>query len=277
MNAVKPGMGRSKLLLVVGCVLAVFSAGLSASTGAPGLEAGSPLLVVAGASGKTGRLVLEPATKAGYRVRALARDPAGAREEIGADYEWTAADVRDPASLQTAMRDVTYVVCAIGATERSGPNSAEFVDFGGVKNLVDAAKAAGVRHFVLVSSVGAGGGGGVFGWLLNTLLMPGVLDWKGKGEEYLRASGIPYTILRPGGLTNAPGGEVGIRLTRGGELGGGTIARADVAAVAVYALGRRDAAGKTLEMANDEATPPGAWRSVIAALEEDVSKQATSQ
>jgi len=228
-----------------------------------------PLLLVAGASGQTGRLVLEQAEREGYRVRAMARDPEKARNEIGDSWEWMKGDVREPATLASVMAGVTYVICAIGATERSGPNSPEFVDFGGVRNLTDAARAAGVRQFVLISSAGTGGGGGAFGWLLNTVLMPGILDWKAKGEQYLRASGLDYTILRPGGLTQDPGGRAGLRFTQGDTLGGGTIARADVAMLAVHALGNSAVSRTTFEVANDESAAPGAWKHRLADLRKD--------
>lgn len=230
---------------------------------------GPPLLLVAGASGKTGRLVLEQAVKAGVRVRGMARDPVKAKAEIPGRFEWVAGDVRDPASLTAAMAGVNYVVSSIGATERSGPNSPEFVDYGGVKNLVDAAKAAGASQFILVSSTGAGGGGGASGWLLNKVLMPGILEWKAKGEGYLRASGLAYTILRPAALTDDAGGQHGIRFTQGDTMGGGTIARADVAAVAVAVLGNPAATGKTFELASDDAADSGAWRKLLSSLSKD--------
>jgi uncharacterized protein YbjT (DUF2867 family) len=63
--------------------------------------------------------------------------------------------------------------------------------------LVDAAKAAGVKKFVLVSSIGADGP------LLNPLnLFWGILFWKKRAEEYLQRSGLESTIVRPGGLVN---------------------------------------------------------------------------
>jgi uncharacterized protein YbjT (DUF2867 family) len=228
-----------------------------------------PLVLVAGASGKTGRLVLEAAVRSGFRVRGMARDPAKAKAEIPGRYEWVAGDVRDPVSLEPAMAGVDYVVCAIGATERSGPNGPEFVDYGGVKNLAESAKPAGVKQFVLVSSTGVGGGAGAYGWMLNTILMPGILEWKGKGEQALRASGLPYTILRPGGLTNDRGGQQGIRFTQGDTLGGGMIARADLATVAVAVLGNQAAVGKTLELAGDDRSSPGEWRTALGALKKD--------
>lgn len=237
----------------------------------------SPLVVVAGATGKTGRLTLGAAGAKGYRLRALARDPERARQEIGDSFEWVRADVRDADSLRLALQGATYVICAIGATERSGPNSPEFVDYGGVRNLTDAAREAGVRHLVLVSSVGVDGGGGVFSWILNTLIMPGILDWKAKGEDHLRSSGVPYTILRPGGLTDDEGGKIGIRIAPRGLLGGGTIARADVAAVAVHVLGRTDAVGRTLELSGDDKAPVLSWQQLLTSVPIDEPPGATSR
>lgn len=242
---------------------------LAYATTAEAARGSGPLLLVAGATGQTGRLVLERAERAGYRVRALAREPERARSEIGDSWEWVKGDVREPATLAPVMRGVTYVICAIGATERSGPNSPEFVDYGGVRNLTDAARTAGVHQFVLISSTGTGGGGGAFGWLLNTVLMPGILDWKAKGEQYLRTSGLDYTILRPGGLSQDPGERVGLRFTQGDTLGGGTIARADVAMLAVHALGNPAVFRTTFEIAGDESAAPGAWKGQLATLRRD--------
>jgi uncharacterized protein YbjT (DUF2867 family) len=229
----------------------------------------SPTVLVAGASGQTGRLVIEHAQAAGYRVRAMARDPSAAKREIRGPYDWVKGDVREPASLAAALAGATYVICTIGATERYGPNSPEFVDYGGVRNLADAAVASGVSHFVLISSAGVEGGGGAFAWLLNKVLMPGILDWKAKGEQHVRASGLAYTIIRPGGLTGEAGSRAGLRFTQGDTLGGGTIPRADLAELAVFVLGRPEAIGKTFEVASDESAPVDAWRKALVKLEKD--------
>lgn len=228
----------------------------------------TPVVVVAGATGRTGRLVLEQlARDKRFKVKALARDPAKARRELGAGYEWVAADVTKPESLVAPLRGATYVVCAIGATERSGPNGPEFVDYGGVVNLADAARAGGVRQVALISSIGVGGEGGFTRWILNTI-GGDVLKWKAKGEDYLRASGVPYSIVRPGGLSDDPGGATGLRIVQDVDAFG-NITRADTAAVAIATLGNPAAVGKTFEVVADKEARPGDWRSAFAGLKAD--------
>jgi uncharacterized protein YbjT (DUF2867 family) len=165
------------------------------------------------------------------------------------------------------MAGVSLVLVTIGATERSGPNSPEFVDYGGVKNVTDAALGAGVRQLVLESSMGVGSGGGLLGVMLN-LLSGDALKWKARSESHLRASGLPYTIVRPGGLTDDPGGQTGIALQQGDE-GSGRIPRADVAAVMIAALDNPDALRKTFEIVSDENAKRDAWRTGFSALRRD--------
>lgn len=229
---------------------------------------GPAIVLVAGATGRTGRLVLEQLRRdPRFAIRPMARDVAAARKNIGADYAWVAGDVTKPETLGPALAGVSLVLVTIGGTERSGPNSPEFVDYGGVKNLTDAARAAGVRQLVLESSMGVGSGGGLLGMMLN-LLSGDALKWKAKGEAHLRASGVPYTIVRPGGLTDDPGGQTGIALQQGDE-GSGRISRADVAAVMIAALDNPAALRKTFEVISDDQAKRDAWRAGFSALQRD--------
>lgn len=229
---------------------------------------GPAIVLVAGATGRTGRLVLEQLRRdPRFAIRPLARDVAAARQAVGGDYAWVQGDVTRPQTLGPAMAGVSLVIVAIGATERSGPNSPEFVDYGGVKNLTDAARAAGVRQLVLESSMGVGSGGGFLGMMLN-LLSGDALKWKAKGEDYLRASGVPYTIVRPGGLTDDPAGRTGLVFQQG-DQGSGRIARADVAAVMIAALDNEAALRKTFEVISDDTARPNAWRTAFSALKRD--------
>jgi uncharacterized protein YbjT (DUF2867 family) len=119
---------------------AVLTALLSACTAVTTAGPADELVLVAGATGGTGQQVVAQLQEQGYGVRALVRDAASAEEKLGADVELIVADVRDPESLVPAFDGVTRVVSAIGASEKEGPNSPEFVDYGGNKNLIDAAQ-----------------------------------------------------------------------------------------------------------------------------------------
>ena len=83
--------------------------------------------------------------------------------------------------------------------------SPELVDWVGQKAQIDAAKAAGVKHVVVVGSRG----GTDPNHPLNSIGGPGtnILVWKRKAEQYLVDSGLPYTIIRAGGLLDQPGGK----------------------------------------------------------------------
>ncbi len=232
------------------------------------LASGPAVVLVAGATGRTGRLILEQLRKdPRFAIRPMARDVASARRNVSADYLWVEGDVTRPETLGRALAGVSLVLCAIGGTERSGPNSPEFVDFGGVRNLTDAARAAGVRQLVLESSMGVGSGGGLLGMLLN-LISGDALNWKAKGEAHLRASGVPYTIVRPGGLTNDPAGQTGLLLQQGDE-GSGRIARGDVATVMIATLDNPDALRKTFEAFSDGSARRDTWRTQFSALKAD--------
>jgi uncharacterized protein YbjT (DUF2867 family) len=240
-----------------------------ATTPAPRVAAnGNPSVVlVAGATGGTGQEVVDQALEKGYRVRALVRDEAKARMLFGDRVQYVVGDVREPRSLKRAVKGVDQVISALGANVQRDPeNSPERVDYRGVKALAEAAKAAGVSQFILVSSMGVTHPD----HQLNAML-DNILSWKLKGEDAVRATGINYTIVRPGELTNEPGGRRGVRIMQGDPIGGeGSVSRSDVAAILVSALGRDDLYGKTFEVAGDHAHRRIEWASLYNGLQPDV-------
>jgi len=251
------------------CVLALLvTLPVAPLTAAAGVERTDRTLVVAGASGRTGRHIVAQALEAGFEVRAMTRDPQRAAARIAADYPWIRADVRESDRLRDALSGAEFVICAIGATEWSGPNSPEFVDYGGVVNLVDAAVAARVRHFVLISSARAGP------HIDHTSnpRMGYVLEWKTRGEAHLKASGLSYTIIGPGGLIDGTAGTAGIRLTSRERYVRGLIARADVARLAIAALTLPAAAGRSFAIVNDPDLAPHAWVEALQAVPLDRSR-----
>ena len=234
---------------------------LACSTGA-GAAPADELVLVAGATGGTGRQVVAQLQAQGYGVRALVRDAASAAEKLGADVPLIVADVREPESLVPAFAGVTRVISSIGTGEKEGPNSPEHVDYGGNKNLVDAAAKAGVKQFVLVSSMGVTHDDHVLNKIFGNILI-----WKMKSEDYLRDSGVPYTIARPGGLHDKPGGEQLIIFEQIDEVKSVSISRVDVAAVAVAALAHPEALNKTFEIYTVKKPPTDNWSAMFGALD----------
>ena len=241
--------------------------------GEPGPPAARPqpavvtgTVLVAGATGRTGRRVVAQLRDRGYRVRAFVRDEERARARLGGDLDYVVGDVRVPEALTTAFDGVDGVISAIGSSGRAQDpsNTPEAVDYNGVRNLVDAAVRAGVARFVLVSSMGVT----VENHPLNQMF-DDVLVWKYKGEQHLRASGMAYTIIRPAGLTEDAGGEVGVRVMVDDE-GEGFIPRADVATACIEALESDAAINKTFSILSDSQVPPvGDWAARFAAIPAD--------
>jgi uncharacterized protein YbjT (DUF2867 family) len=225
------------------------------------------VVLVAGATGGTGQEVVDQALAQGLHVRALVRDQSKARMLFGDRVQYVTGDVREPRSLKKAVKGVDEVICALGSSVQRDPeNSPERVDYAGVKALADAAKVAGVSQFILVSSMGVTHPE----HQLNAML-DNILEWKLKGEDAVRATGINYTIVRPGALTNEPGGQRGVRIMQGDPRDGeGSISRSDVAAVLISAVGRQDLFGKTFEIVGDNGSARIEWASLYTELQPDV-------
>ena len=109
--------------------------------------------LVAGATGETGSRIASQLVKRGVPVKALVRDAAAAREKLPIEVELFEGDVTDRASLQRAVADCTVLLSATGARPSLDPTGPYQVDYEGTKNLVDAAKAGNIEHFVMVSSL----------------------------------------------------------------------------------------------------------------------------
>ena len=222
-----------------------------------------PLVLVAGATGKTGSLVVAQLQAKGYPVRAFVRNAAKAAERLGPEVEAAVGDLRDPASIAATLDGVDVVVNAAGSgVPAADDNMPEHVDFEGARNLADAAAAAGVGHYVLVSSMGVTDDEHELNRMFNNILI-----WKRKGEEAVAASGITYTIVRPGGLNDGPGNEQTILFEQGDVPGRGkVISRADVARVCVAALDDEGARNKVFEIYARDGEPQSDFSGEFAAL-----------
>jgi len=223
---------------------------------------------VAGSTGRTGRRVVQQLRAAGYRARAGVRDVRKA-QSLGFAFdngiEIVEADVTKGTSLlEGAIGDAQAVICATGATGLRS-SSAASVDEKGTINLIDAAKAKGVKAFVLQTSLltnaaAVGQSSNPNYKFLN--LFGGVLDRKLAAEQYLRSSGLRYTIVRPGGLSDKDAGEVGrLIVSREDSLfgldtdPGRAISRDTVAQVLVAALRQPAAANKVVEIVSSPNGP----------------------
>ncbi|MDS0299669.1 SDR family oxidoreductase [Halogeometricum sp. S1BR25-6] len=208
-------------------------------------------VLVAGATGGTGRRVLETlrSLDADVTVRALTRsaEAESTLRKRGAD-EVVVGDALSSEDAARAVEGCDAVVCALASSLGLGSLTGDHADGRGVENLVDAARDAGVARFVLVSSIGVGDSTSGMTFGLRLLLRGlGVLSAKARAETHLRESGLAYTILRPGGLTNADAtGDVVVG--EGGDTVSGSVPRADVAGLCVASLFTPAAENRTFEV-----------------------------
>ena len=218
-------------------------------------------ILVVGASGRSGVYIIKALEAAGRSFKPMTSNIERARGKVEGDYDWVEGDVRDIDSMNAAMVGITHIISALGATQFEGPNSPEFVDWGGTKNLVDAALLAGVKHFVIESAAGVTQENNAMNKYGN------VMDFKLKAENYLRDSGMPYTIVRPGGLESIDSEGKTIILKQGDDLPNhGGFSRADVAALLLAAVGNPDAYNKAFEPIYDEEATAGGWQPAFSDL-----------
>jgi uncharacterized protein YbjT (DUF2867 family) len=203
---------------------------------------------VAGATGQTGRRIVQELIGRGIPVRALVRDLESAKTILPSTAELVVGDVLHKDNLLAALGDSTVLFCATGAKPGFDPTAPYKVDYEGTKNLVDVAKAQGIEHFVFVSSMCAS-------QLFHPLnLFWLILVWKKQAEEYIQNSGLTYTIVRPGGLKNEDNSDA-IVMSRADSLFEGSIPRQKVAQVCVEALFEPASRNKIVEIVAQPTAP----------------------
>jgi uncharacterized protein YbjT (DUF2867 family) len=199
---------------------------------------------IAGGHGQIARLLEALLATRGDTAVGLIRNPDHADDlrQIGA--EPVVCDLEGDGDAAAAIEGADAVVFAAGAGPGSGPERKRTMDLGGVLKMIEAAKAQGIKRFLIVSSMGAADppaeGGGDFGEYLRA---------KGEADRALAASGLDYTIVRPGSLTDEP--PTG-RVTVGSGLESGSVPRADVAAVLLAALDDETTIGKDFDLLEGE-------------------------
>jgi len=202
------------------------------------------LVLVLGASGLIGQYVSKELMARGYRVRGVTRKVEEAKEKLGRRIDWVSAELSDPSTLASAMPGVSKVIFVAGARGQGGVEKNRKIYAEAVGELARLSTIQGVDKFILLSS------GGV---TLDSPSWPeyikDVLFWKSRGENLLRASGTPYSIVRCYSLAEedeAPSRKAnGKRGTSTGDLQlyqgdrpdvGGLISRHDLAVVTVEAM-----------------------------------------
>lgn len=214
---------------------------------------------VAGATGETGRRIVQALVQRQIPVKALVRTLEKGREVLPAEVELVVGDVLDPQSLESAMAGCTVVLSATGAAPSFDITGPYRVDYTGNKNLVDVAKAKGIQQFVMVSSLCVS----QFFHPLNLFWL--ILVWKKQAEEYLQNSGLTYTIVRPGGLKNEDNSDA-IVMKGADSLFDGSIPRTKVAQVCVEALTQPEAKNKVVEIVAKPDVPAQSFEALFAGV-----------
>ena len=193
-------------------------------------------VLVLGATGGTGRLIVRDALAKGHSVVALVRSKARAPDLPGADM--VEGDARDESALSRALDGCDAVVSSLG-TGMSPFREVTLLSVA-TRALVAAMARSGVRRLVCITGVGAGDSRGHGGFLYDRLVLPlllrNVYKDKDRQEAVIRASSLDWVIIRPAMLTDDPArGSVRAATDLAG-VHGGKIARADVARFAVGQL-----------------------------------------
>lgn len=216
--------------------------------------------LVVGATGETGRRIVRVLVAKGIPVKALVRDRAKAQAILPNPVELAEGDVLKRATIEAAIGDCTVLLSATGASPSFDPTGPYQVDYEGTKNLIDVAKAHNIQHFVMVSSLCVSR----FFHPLNLFWL--VLHWKKQAEEYLMGSGVPYTIVRPGGLKSDDTDDRPLVMAPADTLFEGNVPRLKVAETCVAALTDPEAKNKIVEIIAQENAAPKPFGELFAGV-----------
>lgn len=201
-------------------------------------------VLVVGATGSVGTLVVEEALRHGHAVRALVRDMDRARE-LPVEAQRVVGDLTRGQTLRAAVKGMDAIVFTHGSTG-GGKVESERVDYGAVRNVLEALAGRQVR-IALMTAIGVTDRNGRYNRATETH------DWKRRGERLVRASGMPYTIVRPGWFDYNTQDQRRLVLLQGdtrhvGDPSDGVVARRQIAELLVHSLTSAPAERKTLEL-----------------------------
>ena len=228
-----------------------------------------PRVLVTGATGGTGKALVEKLVALGFDVTATSRSVAKASAKLPSSVSTVECDLFDFDAVRKAVSDKETIFICSGTTTRFDPFDPLKVDWQGVENLVAAAKLRGtVKKIIMVSSIG------VDDPFFPLNLIGGVLWMKKLGELAVQRSGIDYTIIRPGGLRSEDDGT-----TRNVVMGGpntfglpprpklpGGIMRQTVADACIEAMRLPEAQNTVVEIIEEEGAPFKQWEQLFSDL-----------
>jgi len=164
------------------------------------------MILIVGASGRLGGTVAKRLLAQGKAVRLMTRTPSNLVHLKQQGAEVVSGDLRNPASLLSACKGVEQVLAAAHALTGKGDNNPQTVDDAGNRQLIDTARAAGVKHFVFLSILGASPDAPVEFFRI-----------KYHTEEYLRTSGLSFTIIRPSAFMDLWAQLIGLPILEQGK------------------------------------------------------------
>lgn len=226
-------------------------------------EARMTVLAV-GATGSIGQFVVEEALHNGHVVRALVRDWAKAHR-LPREVQAIVGDLTRPDTLAAAVDGVDAIVFTHGSD--AGKAGSESVDYGGVRNVLHALGSRPAR-IALMTAIGVTNRTGAYNQETQAH------DWKRRSERLIRASGLPYTIVRPGWFDYNGPDEHQLVLLQGdrrqaGDPSDGAVARRQIAQVLVHSLASPQALRKTFELVSAKGAAPRDFDALFAPLDAD--------
>ncbi|MCG7400303.1 SDR family oxidoreductase [Caballeronia zhejiangensis] len=224
------------------------------------VEHPSKVLVV-GATGSIGRWVVSEALAEGYAVRALVRDISRAGK-LPPEAEHVVGNLTRPETLVAAVEGIDAVVFTHGG-DGEGLDAAEHVDYGGVRNVLEALGSRQAR-IALMTLVG----------VTNRASSYRACDWKRRAERLVRASGRPYTVVRPGWFDYNAADQLHLVARQGDTRwnngpGDGVVSRRQIAQVLVRSLSSAAADHKTFELDSEHGPATTDFDTFFASLEAD--------
>jgi uncharacterized protein YbjT (DUF2867 family) len=218
------------------------------------------MILVAGATGMLGSRITHRLLADGHSVRILVRPGSDYQALVEAGARPVLGELGDPASLRQACAGIATVITTANSAARGGRDTVESVEVAGNRNLIDAARASGVSHFIFISALGVS----------EDSPVP-FMRGKAVAERHLRESGMPFTILQPNMFLDVWAGMLVLGPVMAGQpvtlIGEGRrrhsmIAADDVAAFTVACVDNDAALDRAIPLGGPDAV---SWQEVVAA------------